>query len=150
MYLAHLVKARQLNDCDATSWYTDTVRGAATGLSQARECSFAARPAVSRGQLCRLVRTFSLQDEFTLLAAIGWIFLLRIKSESIPMGRRTPTENMSESGQASSHSVLGMVGRRLALKLRRRKHMASGAILKRSRCCEGYDLDSEDLHIPQL
>ena len=81
---------------------------------------------------------------------IGWIFLLRIKSESIPMRRKPPTENMSEYGRAGSHSVLGMVGRRLALKLRRRRHMASGSILKRPLCCERHDPASEDLHIPQL
>ena len=43
-----------------------------------------------------------------------------------------------------------MVGGCLALKLRRRKHMAPGSILKRSCCCEGRDPDGEDLHIPQL
>ena len=52
MYLAHLAKACQLNDCDTTSWYADRVRGAAVGLSNARDCSFAARPAVSKDQLC--------------------------------------------------------------------------------------------------
>ena len=134
MYLAHLVKARQLNDCDATSRYTDWVRGAAMGLSKARDCSFAARPGVSKDQLCQLVRSFPLQDEFTPLAVIGWICLLRIKSEAIPMRRRTPAENTSEFGQAGSHSVLGMVGRCLALKLRQRKHMDSGSTLKRP-CC---------------
>ena len=106
------------------------------GLSKARDCSFAARSAVSPGQLCQLVRTFSLQDEFTLFAVIGWILLLRIKSEAIPTRRKIPTENMSEFCQAGSHSVLGMVGRRLVLKLRRRRHMAPGSILKRSRFCE--------------
>ena len=28
--------------------------------------------------------------------------------------------------------------------------MASGSVLKRSRCCEGRNPDGEDLHIPQL
>ena len=123
MYLAHLVKARQLNDCGATSRCKERMRGAATGLSEAGSCSFDARPAVSRAQLRLAVRTFSLQDEVSPLAAIGWIFLLRIKSEVIPTRRRNPTEDMSEFPQAGSHSVPGMVGRRPALKLRRRKHI---------------------------
>ena len=150
MYLAHLVKARQLNDCDATSWFTDRAQVAALGLSKVGDCSFVARPAVSTDQLRQPVKTFSLQDEFTLLAAICWIFLLRIKAEAIPMRRMTPTENMSEIGQADSHPVLGMVGSCLALKLCRSKHMASGSILKRSCCCQGRDRGDEDLHIPQL
>ena len=150
MYLAHLVKARQLNDCDATSWFTDRAQVAALGLSKVGDCSVVARPAVSTDQLCQPVKTFSLQDEFTLLAAICWIFLLRIKAEAIPMRRMTPTENMSEIGQADSHPVLGMVGSCLALKLCRSKHMASGSILKRSCCCQGRDRGDEDLHIPQL
>ena len=58
MYLAHLVKARQLNDCDATPWYADRVRGAAKGLPKAGNCSFVARPGVSKDHLCQLVRTF--------------------------------------------------------------------------------------------
>ena len=126
---------RQLNDCDATWWYTDTVRGEALGLSKAGDCSFVARPAVPKDQLRQVVRTFLLRDEFTLLSVIGWIFLRRDKSVGIPGRRETPTENMSEFGQARPHSVLGMVGRRLALKLRRRNHMVSSSILKRSRCC---------------
>ena len=150
MYLAHLVKACQLNDCDATSRYTDRVRGAALGLSKVRDCPFVARPAVSRDQLRQLVKTFSLHDEFILLAVMGWISLLRTKSEAIPTRRRTPTENMSGFGQASSHSVLGIIGECLVLKLRRRRHMASGSILKRSCCCEGRDPAGEDLHVPQF
>ena len=53
-------------------------------------------------------------------------------------------------GQANSQSARGVVGGCLALKLRRRKHMASGAIRKRSCCREGYDPQSRDLHISQL
>ena len=77
------------------------------GLPKARDCSFVARPAVSKDQLRQLVRILALQDEFTLLAVIGWIFLLRIESEAIPMGRRISSENMSAFGQAGPHSVLG-------------------------------------------
>ena len=92
----------------------------------------------------------SLQEEFTLLAVIGWIFLLRIKLEAIPTGRKIPTENMLEFGQASSHSGLGMVGGCRVLKLCRREHMASGSILKCLCCCEGRNPGDEDLHAPQL
>ena len=150
IYLAHVEKARQLNDCDVTPWYTDRVSGAAIGPPKARDCSFAARPAAPRDQLRQVDRTFSLQDECAFLAVIGWICLLRIKSEAIPMIRRIPAGNMSEYGQASSHSVLGRVGSCLAIKLRRRKHMAFGSILKRSCCCVGRNPDGEDLHAPQL
>ena len=150
MYLAHLVKGCQLNDCDSTSWLTERVRGVAKGLAKSKDNSFATRPAISKDQLCQLVRAFSLRDEFSLLAALGWIFLLRIRSEAIPMRRRLPTEDMSEYGQARSHSVLGLVGRCLVLKLHRRKHMSSGAILRRSCCCEGFNPDGDELHIPQL
>ena len=37
MYLAHLAKGRQLNACDATSWYADRARAAAKGLSKSRD-----------------------------------------------------------------------------------------------------------------
>ena len=66
------------------------------------------------------------------------------------MRRTSPTENASEFGQASSHLALGMIGGCLVLELRRREHMASGSILKRSWCREGQNPDDEDLHIPQL
>ena len=58
--------------------------------------------------------------------------------------------NMSETGWADSHSVSGMAGGRLALKLRRRKNMAPVAILVRSRRHEGQDPKGEDSHVPQL
>ena len=118
--------------------------------SKSKDCASAARPAVSQDTLRQPVGILSLRDEFTLLAVIGWISLLRRKSEAVPMMRKDPTENMSEIGQASSHSFLGMVGGTLALKLRRRKHMASGAFLRRSSCCGARDPVGGDFHVPQL
>ena len=73
MYLAHLAKGRQPNDCDATSWYTQSVVAATKWRPKSKDCPFAARPAISKGQLCQLVRTFSFCDVFTLRASIGWI-----------------------------------------------------------------------------
>ena len=70
MFLAHLVKGRHLNDCDATSWYTDRLKAAAKALPESKDCFFAARPAISKGQLCQLVRTCSLRDKFALFAAL--------------------------------------------------------------------------------
>ena len=52
-------------------------------------------------------------------------------------------------GQAYSHSALGLVGGRLALKLRRRRHMTPVATPARSGCREGYDPPGAGLHIPQ-
>ena len=79
MYLLHLVAGRQLNDCDATTWYTDRVEASAKDPSTSKDGSFAARPAVSKAQFCRFVGAFSLRDEFTLLAVIGWISRRRVK-----------------------------------------------------------------------
>ena len=135
MYLARLATGCQLNDCDATSRYTDRVGAAAAGLSKWKGLSFAAHPAVSKDQLCQSVRTFSFRDEPALVAVVGWSFVLRVKSEAAPMRRKVPTGDMPEMGRGSSHSVPGMVGGSLALKLRRRKHVASGDIPRRSWCC---------------
>ena len=66
------------------------------------------------------------------------------------MRLKVHSEDMSEMGQASSRSVLWMVGGRLVRELCRRQLMASGAILKRSCCCEGRDPHGEEVHIPQL
>ena len=89
-YLSHLIEGRQLNDWDATLWRTDRAKAACKGLSKSKGCSFAARPAVSKEQLCQLVRPFSFRDGFILLAVIIWVFPLRVKSEAIPMRRREP------------------------------------------------------------
>ena len=51
-------------------------------------------------------------------------------------------------GRAITYSVLGMVGGYLLVKLRRRKHMASGAIPNRPCSCDGHDSPAEDLHLP--
>ena len=135
MYLSHLVKGLQLNDCDATSWYVDRVRATAKGPPKSEGRPFAARPAVSKAQPCQLVRAFFLRDGSTLLVVASWIILLRAESETIPMRKREPAENMSEMGQARSHSLLGVVGGCLVLKLRCREHMATGAILTRACRC---------------
>ena len=76
MYLAHPVKGCQLNDCGATSWYTDRAKAAAKGQSRSKDCSVAARLAVPKDQLRQLVRTFFLRDEFTLLAVLRWMLVL--------------------------------------------------------------------------
>ena len=85
MNLSHLVGRRQPNYCDVAAWYADRVI-----LSNLKDCSLAARPAVSKDQLCQLVRTRPLRHEFTLLAGAPWIFLRRVESEAIPMRRREP------------------------------------------------------------
>ena len=46
MYLADLLKGRQLIDCDATSWRTDRGKAAAEGFSKSKDCSFGGRPAI--------------------------------------------------------------------------------------------------------
>ena len=123
---------------------------AVNGLSESKDGSFAARPAVSREQILQSVRAFSVGDEFSLLAVISWIFLLRAQSEAIPARMREPAGNTSEMGRANSHSVRGLLVGCLVRKFRGREHMASGAILTRSSCCEGHDPDGGRLRIPQL
>ena len=119
MYLARLGKGRQLNDCDAASWYTGRVKAAAEGLSKSKDCPFAVPPDISKDQVCQWAKTFSFRADFTLRASLDWISLLRIKSGALSMGRRVSPENMSEMGQANPLQALGMVGGRQALKLRR-------------------------------
>ena len=72
MYISRLVEGRQLNDCDAGSWYADTVKAAAEGPSRSKDCPFAARPAVFEEHLRQRVRTFSSQEGPTLFVVIGW------------------------------------------------------------------------------
>ena len=103
MHLAHLVKGRRLIDYGITSQYSGKVKAVAKGLSTAN--SFAARPAFTGYQLWQLVGKFSLRDEFTLLAVISWIFLLLVKLEAMPMGRREPAEDMSDVRSAGSFLV---------------------------------------------
>ena len=91
-----------------------------------------------------------LRVEVTFVAVLDLTFPLSIKTEASPVRRKDPSKYTSEAGQSSSHSALGMVGRRLVLKLRRRKHMASGSILRRSCCCGGRDPRGEDLHVTKL
>ena len=116
------------------------------GLSNSNIRPFAVSPAVPRNQLCQPARSFSLRGEFTPPAVLSRIFPLRVSSNAIPMMREIPPANMSEVGRATSHSVLGMVGRRLVLRLRRRENVASGSILRRSCCFRGHDPRGENLH----
>ena len=97
------MKGCQLNDCDATSWYTDGAQAKSKGFS------FAARPAVSKDQPFQLAGDSSLRNEFTLLGVFGWTPLLSVKSEAVPTRRKVPTKDVSEIGQAGSDSGLGIV-----------------------------------------
>ena len=53
MCLVQLGKGCQFTDCDATSRYADGVKAAAGRLSNSKVRSFAARPPVSKDQLCQ-------------------------------------------------------------------------------------------------
>ena len=113
-------------------------------LLRCASCSFRT-PSVAVGQI------FFPRDEFTVLSVISWILLPRVNSEAIAMRMREPAEDMSGVRPAGPHPVLGLLGRRMVLKLHRRRHMASEAILTRSCCCEGYGPSpDEDLRIPHL
>ena len=91
-----------------------------------------------------------MRDASALVAAAIRALSRRDTSERVPMRGGELVVNMSETGQADSHSVSEMAGGRLALKLRRRKNMAPVAILVRSRRREGHDPQGEDSHVPQL
>ena len=102
MYFARLVKGRHPNDCDATSSYTDRLKAATKAHPESENCSSAARPAISKDQLCQLVRPFPLLDDFALFAAYRWISLLCVKSEVISMRRKAPSEDASGMGRATT------------------------------------------------
>ena len=102
-------------------------------------------PAVSRNHLWQLVGPFSVRGEFAPLAVISWIFPLRVRSKGVPMRRRELNEGMS-----GPHSFLCVVRGRMTLRLKRRKHGATGAILTRFCRREAYDTEGEDPPILQL
>ena len=125
------------------------MKAAARVLSKSEDWSFAARDAASMDKGCHLVKNFFLQKEFATLAVFGCIFPRRMESEAVVARSKVPAVGMSEMERASSHSAPGMVGGSLALGIRRRKHMAPGAILRRPLCCNGRDPQGEDLHVPR-
>ena len=120
------------------------------GLSKAGDRSSSPRPAISRSQLCELVTARSLQDGLALIALIGWSFLLRIPSECLPLCRQQAGEDLDSDERLTRRAVIGLSGAKLAIKLNRRKHMASGSRLVRTCICDEYADDSLELHIPQL
>ena len=138
MYLAHLVKGCQLNDCDATSQLNTRVRGVARGLTRSKDTSRTKRPALSKARARELVSRFSRNDGIAPLAVLSWILLLRVKSEGFLTRRSLPLEDMSDTGPANSHSARGLAGGRLVLKLYRRRHVSTGAIPSRCCFCESY------------
>ena len=103
------VRGCQLNDCNATLWYTERVGAAAKGLSKSKGNCSATRPVISRNLLRQVVRSFPVRDEF------------RAKFDATLMKASEPTEDMSGVIPADSHSLLGLVRGRLALRLHRRK-----------------------------
>ena len=80
-------------------------------MSISRGGSFAARPVASKEQLRQSVRDCSSRVEFALPAVISSSFRRLGKFEAIAMRRGQPAEDASEMGQATSHSVLGVVAR---------------------------------------
>ena len=111
---------------------------------------FATPSAINRRRLWDLGRFSSFRGELTLLAVISSIFLLRVTLEGIPTRRELPTQDMAVRRPANLVSVLGLGDGRLALKVHRWKHVASGAILPDACRGERFDTQGGGLHIPQL
>ena len=102
MYLGPLVGGGLLYDCDATSWFTRyRSHGCGRGGVEVKRLLLSRSPRYDWGP------AMSVEEDLP-------------TSEAISTRRRVPSENMSEMGQSSFHSVLAMVGARLVLKLRRR------------------------------
>ena len=57
---------------------------------------------------------------------------------------------MESDERLEAKAVVGLVDRKLIIKLNRRKHMASGSRMVRLCVCEEYARDSLELHVPQL
>ena len=132
MYVAHLAKGCQLNDCDATSRFAARVPAAARGLNKSKDSSVSTRPSIDERRLRQRARPSS-----SSCASSSRGHSVDLHST---MGRRP----------ANSRSALGLARGRLALKLHRRKHAASGAILTPARCCERFDPHGGELRTPQL
>ena len=152
MCLAHLLKGCQLNDCDATSRYTSRSEAAARGLSESKDCSFAARPAVPKDHLRQLARCDSLRDELSLFTVVGWIFLLCTMSEN-PTGMGNPHRGNAGNGNISegipSVDLLRREGKSPPRTCRRWAKPALTQPWGRSRCRKGRDPQSEYLPMPK-
>ena len=129
------------------------MNAAAEGLSKSKDFSSTVRPAVPKDLVCESVRTCSLRDEFAPYEMSPSCRMDFPPSREVGIGsdeKERSTEDTPEMGRDGSQSVLGIVGGSLALKLRRRRHMASEAFLRRSWGFWTHDSLGEGLHTLEL
>ena len=86
------------------------------------------------------------------ISSVSWsdYFVLRMSSVFPLSFAGAPSAGLTQRQFRWRGGAVGWPGGCLALKLRQRKHVASGAILTRARCCERYAPYSEELHVPHL
>ena len=90
-------------------------------------------------------QVFPLRDDRTIFAATRWSSPYRVKS-----GGRESRLRTRQSDDLQTHDGAWFVDGRIGLELRRRKLVASRAILTRASCRERFDPRVGELRIPQL
>ena len=81
---------------------------------------------------------------------IGWLFLLRVSSENLPLVRQKPFGEMDADSALQPPAVVGLGRDCLIIKLHGRRHMAGGARMVRGRIFGRYPPGSFEIHAPRM
>jgi hypothetical protein len=84
-------------------------------------------------QLIQMLLRMEVPPGMAVLAVIAWQFLLRVQSEGIPLVRGSPAA--CHGLPPACHSGVWIAADKIHIRLRKRKHRASGSWLKRACTC---------------
>ena len=123
------------------SWYTADVRGVARGLGGAQDFILKFANYIFKTLFRELIDREMLYSECGRLYYMDYVFILRLPSEALPAIRAGSHEPLLTRVKLPHQSALGLRTfpdgeQRLAHKLRSRKHMRGGAILRRPCFCD--------------
>ena len=149
LYLSHLGKACQLLNIPP-AWYNNAVRGVARGLENAQDLILKFENYIFKTLFRKLIAHESIRSECGRLFYLAYVFILRLPSEALPAVRAGPHEPLLARAKLSRQSALGLRtfpggGQRLVLKIRTRKHMRGGAVLRRPCFCDSDTLSTRGI-----
>ena len=139
MYLRHVEKACQILNFKS-DWLTPEVRALAKGLQNSHREDTRFDNFISKDQMSKIIRHFSMRDSHVQLWYLSFIFLLRTTNEGLPLRRAlSDTDLLNKEVPMTDDNLIGIRivsgTKKLVIRLKTRKNSRSGAILIRNCVC---------------
>ena len=146
-YLPHLQKACVFLGC-SLEWKSEAVARAARGLARAGGRIHVPKPVAARSLFGKITSRNLTSETSARAVWVSWMCPLRVQSRCPRLARQLPRGMMDEKSALGPPAAIGLEKGYLAIKPRRRKHVAGASRMGRKCICQKYPDGSPEVHAP--